>query len=255
MNSAIQRTESTVCCHPAAKGWEVASAFELVTFWFLSQETQPHDTQHTHFLCPFHVFFSPGSSFSFLPARVFVPFHEFQHSPFQLRKLRLQPDLHSKKKQKKNESVAPSVKHKPIFFFSFLFFSFFWHISEQFENEKQDLLALGQTGAFLLVCARTRAAFGLTSSPVKLTSGMTHWHLIKKEKRKIKYGPLEHFRCVIACKVHIKLIKFPKEIQTVVIQRRVFSLQKPDAPARSLLTASCTYGAVRVAALTIHTLL
>lgn len=154
MNSAIQRTESTVCCHPAAKGWEVASAFELVTFWFLSQETQPHDTQHTHFLCPFHVFFSPGSSFSFLPARVFVPFHEFQHSPFQLRKLRLQPDLHSKKKQKKNESVAPSVKHKPIFFLSFLFFfSFFWHISEQFENEKQDLLALGQTGAFLLVCA------------------------------------------------------------------------------------------------------
>lgn len=184
MNSAIQRTESTVCCHPAAKGWEVASAFELVTFWFLSQETQPHDTQHTHFLCPFHVFFSPGSSFSFLPARVFVPFHEFQHSPFQLRKLRLQPDLHSKKKQKKNESVAPSVKHKPIFFLSFLFFfSFFWHISEQFENEKQDLLALGQTGAFLLVCARTRAAFGLTSSPVKLTSGMTHWHLIKKEKK------------------------------------------------------------------------
>lgn len=205
---------------------------------------------------PFSCFFSPGSSFSFLPARVFVPFHEFQHSPFQLRKLRLQPDLHSKKKQKKNESVAPSVKHKPIFFLSFLFFSsFFWHISEQFENEKQDLLALGQTGAFLLVCARTRAAFGLTSSPVKLTSGMTHWHLIKKEKRKIKYGPLEHFRCVIACKVHIKLIKFPKEIQTAVIQRRVFSLQKPDAPARSLLTASCTYGAVRVAALTIHTLL
>lgn len=128
-----------------------------------------------------------------------------------------------KKKKKKNESVAPSVKHKPIFFLSFLFFfSFFWHISEQFENEKQDLLALGQTGAFLLVCARTRAAFGLTSSPVTLTSGMTHWHLIKKEKRKIKYGPLEHFRCVIACKVHIKLIKFPKEIQTAVIQRRVF---------------------------------
>lgn len=227
MNSAIQRTESTVCCHPAAKGWEVASAFELVTFWFLSQETQPHDTQHTHFLCPFHVFFPPDPPFpSFLLvfSYLFMSFNTHRSSYVSCDFSRIYTP---KKKKKKNESVAPSVKHKPIFFLSFLFFSFFWHISEQFENEKQDLLALGQTGptlsqAFLLVCARTRAAFGLTSSPVKLTSGMTHWHLIKKEKRKIKYGPLEHFRCVIACKVHIKLIKFPKEIQTAVIQRRVF---------------------------------
>lgn len=124
------------------------------------------------------------------------------------------------KKKKKNESVAPSVKHKPIFFLSFLFFSPF--SDTLVNNLKTKNRIFWHLVKLELFFSSVRAAFGLTSSPVKLTSGMTHWHLIKKEKRKIKYGPLEHFRCVIACKVHIKLIKFPKEIRTAVIQRRVF---------------------------------
>lgn len=182
MNSAIQRTESTVCCHPAAKGWEVASAFELVTFWFLSQETQPHDTQHTHFLCPFHVFFPPDPPFpSFLLvfSYLFMSFNTHRSSYVSCDFSRIYTP---KKKKKKNESVAPSVKHKPIFFLSFLFFSsFFWHISEQFENEKQDLLALGQTGAFLLVCA---GGVRVNVFPRQANIGHDSLALDKKRKKK-----------------------------------------------------------------------